>query len=96
LYDRSSKNLTSEEHKKKLKELLSTNKNAFASNKSDLGSCSVLKHRIDTAGAAPMQPLRRTPLGFEQEEEKYLRKMIDTDVMKAVLGLSLSSISSFQ
>jgi cell shape-determining protein MreC len=29
LYDRSSKNLTSEEHKKKLKELLNTNKDAF-------------------------------------------------------------------
>jgi cell shape-determining protein MreC len=32
LYDRSSKNLTSEEHKKKLKELLNTNKDAFAVN----------------------------------------------------------------
>ena len=83
LYDRSSKNLTSKEHKKKLKELLNTNKDAFASSKSDLGSCSVVKHRIDTAGAAPIrQPLRRTPLGFEQEEEKYLREMIDTGVIK--------------
>jgi hypothetical protein len=42
LYDRSSKNLTSEEHKKKLKELLSTDKDAFASSKSDLRSCSVV------------------------------------------------------
>ena len=92
LYDRSSKNLTSEEHKKKLKELLSTNKDAFASNKSDLGSCSVLKHRIDTAGAAPMQPLRRTPLGFEQEEEKYLREMIDTDVIKPSISAWASNV----
>ena len=83
LYDRSSKNLTSEEHKKKLKELLKTNKDAFASSKSDIGSRSVVKHRIDTAGAAPIRPpLRRTPLGFEQEEEKYLREMIDTGVIK--------------
>ena len=83
LYDRSSKNLTSEEHKKKLQELLKTNKDAFASSKSDIGSRSVVKHRIDTAGAAPIrQPLRRTPLGFEQEEEKYLRDMIDTGVIK--------------
>ena len=42
-----------------------------------------MKHRIDTAGAAPIRhTLRRTPLGFEQEEEKYLREMIDTGVIK--------------
>ena len=75
--------MTSEERKKKLKELLSINKDAFASSKSNLGSCAVVKHRIDTAGSAPMrQPLRRTPLGFEQEEEKYLREMIDKGVIK--------------
>jgi hypothetical protein len=65
-------------------------KDAFASSKSDIGSCSVVKHRIDTTGVAPIrQPLRRTPLGFEQEEEKYLREMIDTGVKnhQAQLGL---------
>jgi hypothetical protein len=42
-----------------------------------------VKHRLDTAGAAPIrQPLRRTPLGFDQEEEKYFREMIDTGVIK--------------
>jgi hypothetical protein len=62
-----------------LKELLNTNKDAFACSKSDLGSCSVVKHIIDTAGAAP---IRQPPLGFEQEEEKYLREMIDTCVIQ--------------
>lgn len=57
-------------------------KDAFANNKLDLGSCSLVKHKIDTAGAAPVrQPLRRTPQGFEGEEEKYLKDQLDKGVI---------------
>lgn len=50
--------------------------------KLDLGSCSVLRHKVNTAGAKPIrQPLRRTPLGFESEE-KYLRDQIDNGVVQ--------------
>ena len=93
LHDRSSKNLTSEELKQKLKEFLNTNKDVFASSKSDLGSSSVVNHRIDTAGTAPIrQALRRTPLGFEQEEEKYLREMINTGGIKPSSSASASNL----
>jgi hypothetical protein len=50
------------------------NGDAFAKNKLDLGSCSVISHKIYTTGAKPIrQPLRRTPQGFEGEEEKYFQ-----------------------
>lgn len=67
----------------KFAEVLLQNSDAFAENKSDLGSCSVVSHKINTAGAKPIrQPLRRTPLGFEGEEEKYLKDQIDNGVVK--------------
>lgn len=83
LYDRSIKNLTSESDKLKLKKLLVSNKDAFAANKTDLGTCSIIKHKIDTGASAPIrQPLRRTPLGYEKEEEKYLKDQIDQGVVQ--------------
>jgi len=83
LYDRSVINLTSEIHKSKLQQLLIKNKDAFASNKTELGSCSLLKHKIDTAGSAPIrQPLRRTPIRFEKEEEKYLKEQLESGVIR--------------
>ena len=39
----------------------------------DLGSFTAIKHQIDTGDFPPIkQPARRTPLGFADEEEKYL------------------------
>ncbi|CAC5395009.1 unnamed protein product [Mytilus coruscus] len=56
---------------------------AFAKDKLDLGSCSIIKHKIDTAGAAPTrQPLRRTPKNFEGEEESYLKDQLERGVIK--------------
>ena len=83
LYERTSKNIPSKDNRKQLAELLVRNEDAFAKNKIDLGSCSVIKHKIDTAESAPIrQPLRRTPIGFEGEEEKYLREQIDQGVIR--------------
>lgn len=74
LFEKGSAKLTNHAHKVKFAEVLLQNSDAFAENKSDLGSCSVVSHTINTAGAKPIrQPLRRTPLGFKGEEEKYLK-----------------------
>lgn len=82
LYNSSSEKLTKDCHKVRLAEVLIKFADAFARNKSDLGSCSLIKHKIDTAGAAPVrQGLRRTPQGFEEEEEKYLQEQIDAGVI---------------
>jgi len=52
-------------------------------NKSDIGICSVIEHKIDTAGAAPIrQPVRRTPPSFEGEEEQYLKDQLEQGVIK--------------
>ena len=57
--------------------------NTFATSPTDLGRCSVLKHWIDTAGAAPIrQPMCRTPQGFKQEEEKHLEGQIEAGVIR--------------
>jgi hypothetical protein len=49
------------------------NSDAFARNKLDLGTCSMITQTIDTDGAKPIrQPLRRTPQGFEGEDGKRL------------------------
>ena len=82
LYEKSCQMLTSEQHKKMLAEVLIGNCDAFAKTKLDLGTCSLVKHRIDTGLAPPIrQPLRRTPKGFEDEEEKYLKQQIDAGVV---------------
>ncbi|VDH91508.1 Hypothetical predicted protein [Mytilus galloprovincialis] len=58
LFQNSCKNLKSNTAKKTLADVLVKHKDAFAKSKTELGSCSVLKHRIDTAHAAPVrQPL---------------------------------------
>ena len=45
--------------------------------------CSLLKHKIDTAEAAPVrQPMRRSPQAFEGEEEKYLKEQLAAGVIQ--------------
>ena len=52
-------------------QVLTQHSDAFAMNKMDLGTCSLIQHKINTGSAAPIcQPLKRTPTGFEEEEEK--------------------------
>ncbi|CAC5374721.1 unnamed protein product [Mytilus coruscus] len=82
LYERSIKDLA-EEHKEKLRQLLIINKDAFAANKTHLGTCSYIKHSIDTAGAAPVrQPLRRSPTRIQTEEEKNLKDQLEQGVIR--------------
>jgi hypothetical protein len=55
----------------------------FSQGDTDLGCFSTIKHKIDTGDAAPIrQPMRRTQLGFEAEEEKNLQTMLDTKVIQ--------------
>ena len=64
------------------KSLLYQHQDVFAKHRTDLGTCSVLKHRIDTNGAAPIrQALRRTPKALEQEEETYLNEQLEAGVL---------------
>ena len=67
----------------KLARLLVKYQDTFARSRTEYGKCSLLKHRIDTAEAAPVrQPLRRTPQAFEQEEEKYIQEQLEAGVIQ--------------
>ena len=82
LFSQSSMNLV-QEQKNKLAELLIKYQDSFAKSKTEYGKCSVLKHKIDTAEAAPVrQPLRRTPQAFEGEEEKYIQEQLKAGVIQ--------------
>ena len=55
----------------------------FATCDTDLGCFDAVKHRIDTGNARPIkQRMRRTPIGFEKEEEKHLKSMLDSGVIR--------------
>ena len=83
LYERACQNIPETEFKNCLATLLRKHEAAFAKNKHDLGNCGLIKHRIITNGAAPIrQPLRRTPQGFESEEEEYLKQQLDAGVIE--------------
>ena len=82
LYEKSVEKINDYKHKKKLAEVLLKNYDDFAKNKLDLGSYSVISHKIYTTGAKPIgQQLRRTTQGFEGEEEKYLQDQIANGVV---------------
>ena len=81
LYQKSCTNLDSVQ-KEILKDMLDKHVDVFAKDKHELGTCNLIKHKIDTAEALPIrQPLRRTPQGFEDEEEKYLKDQIESGVV---------------
>lgn len=82
LQNRSSEELE-EDHKTMLTSVLSKYENVFARNDTDLGHFSAVKHRINTGNARPIrQPARRTPLGFEGEEEKHLETMLAAGIVE--------------
>ena len=55
----------------------------FATGDLDLGCFDAIKHTIDTGDARPIkQRMRRTPLGFEKEEEKHLSAMLAAGVVR--------------
>lgn len=83
LFRKSCTNISEYEQKNKLGILLNKHQDAFARKKTDLGTCSVIKQKINTNFAAPVwQPLRRTPQGFESEEEQYLKYQLNNGVIQ--------------
>ena len=72
----------SENQARKFADLLIEMKDVFATSDTDLGCFTAIKHTIDTGEATPVkQQMRRTPLGFQAEEEKHLKSMLDCGVI---------------
>ena len=64
--------------------LLTAYGDVFSSNDFDLGEFTATDHTIHTGDAAPVkQRMRRTPLGFEHEEENHLKKMLQFGVIQS-------------
>ena len=74
LYEKNVAALPNDELKAEFADIISEFSDVFAKDSTDVGSCSVLKHKFDTGKAHPTkQGLRRTPREFEGEEKKYLQ-----------------------
>ena len=55
----------------------------FAESDTDLGCFNGIKHKIDTGDAKPIQqPMRRTPIGSEEEEKKHLDSMLESKIIQ--------------
>lgn len=81
LFTSASEGLTEDQQEAFLHVLLKY-QSIFAASDQDLGQFGVTKHRIDTGAARPVrQPARRTPLGFQGEEERHLRAMLEAGVI---------------
>ena len=72
----------SAEQESKLLLLLLKYQSVFAMSDGDLGHFNAVTHRIDKGGAQPVrQAARRTPLGFQAEEEEHLKQMLSSGVV---------------
>ena len=66
-----------------LTHLLSSFGDVFASSDTDLGRFEGITHRIDTGTTNPIkQRMRRTPLGFADEEDRHLQSMLDNGIIR--------------
>jgi transposase InsO family protein len=82
LLERSAKELNAQE-KEVLEHFLCQYADVFAKSDLDLGNFTAVQHRIDTGDAKPIRHrMRRTPLGFEDEEEKHLAAMLQANVIQ--------------
>ena len=82
LYSRSVK-ILGEPEVEKVKLLLTNFQDIFSKGSHDLGCFSEIKHTINTSEEKPVKQLmRRTPIGFEKEEEENLKQMLETGVIK--------------
>ena len=67
----------------KLFDILCQYSDVFAEHDLDLGCYSNIKHEINTENAAPTRlRMRRTPIHFQEEEEKHLKKLLDIGVIE--------------
>lgn len=80
--DNAKKGLPLEEIKH-LDALLKEYSDIFSKHEFDLGCFSGVEHTIDTGDAKPIrQSMRRTPMKFQNEEEKHLQKMLKAKVIE--------------
>ena len=67
----------------KLFDILCQYSDVFAEHDLDLGCYSNIKHEINTENAVPTRlRMRRTPIHFQEEEEKHLKKLLDIGVIE--------------
>ena len=65
-----------------LRSLLLKYQDIFSKGSHDIGCFKEIKHTIDTGTERPVKhPMRRTPMGFEGEEEENLKQMLDIGVI---------------
>ncbi|KAL7872017.1 hypothetical protein SRHO_G00070000 [Serrasalmus rhombeus] len=77
-----SSEVLSDAQQRRLIALLLKYQTLFSASDSDLGYLASVTHKINTGTARPIrQPVRRTPLGFQKEEEKHLQTMLEADVV---------------
>lgn len=83
LCDRSTTNLNTRQSIQ-LCQILTQFENIFARDDLDIGLFNGdIKHRIDTQDAHPIkQRMRRTPLGFEKEEEEHLEQLLNKKIIE--------------
>ena len=82
LFDVSKVNLAPKDQTK-LKNLLIEFQDVFSKGDSDLGCFTEMKFKINTEDATPVKhKMRRTPLGFEKEEEGHLKKMLENGIIR--------------
>ena len=72
----------SDSETERVRSLLIQFQDTFSRGSTDLGCFSEIKHCINTGDEPPVkQALRRTPIGFENEEEDNLKLMLETGVI---------------
>ena len=82
-YQRNCEKIESQKTKSRLASFLIKHQKTFAANKLDNGRFNLLKHKINTGLSAPIrQPLRRTPRGFENEEEQHLKDQLQAGIVQ--------------
>jgi hypothetical protein len=82
LLERSKKHLN-EEQSQQLSHLLTTYQDTFSKDDIDIDKFTKIEHCIDTGTSLPTKEgLRRTPLGFEKEEEKHLQDLLDKKMIQ--------------
>ena len=81
LWKRSGKSLNKQETQE-VYSLLSEFQDIFSKGSHDLGCFTEIKHSINTGNEKPVKhPMRRTPIGFEGEEEENLKLMLDIGII---------------
>lgn len=83
LYRRSTVNLNLQQSIQ-LAKLLQKFEDIFATSDLDIGLFNGdIKHRIDTQDSHPIrQRMRRTPIGFEKEEEEHLQELLQKGIIE--------------